>query len=211
MPAEYAIRYATGPDGSPAWNQLPGGSNDAFRFKTNTDVAEDLNDPIPIPSGGFNYSFWVSLTLYITGNPTYTQVDNIRHYSDGTIGWTLGTDGGLMVHQKSGENRDTGTHGLTDAQYFQSQGVAGASGDELTAANHSALIDATTPYVDLSGGAVYYYAGSPQIVDTTAYSGSPGPENTLHLVLQVKCDTAALGASQGLQTGETLTFLADEI
>jgi len=186
MAATYAVQYATGADGTPTWNALPGSGGTAFRFKTNTDVAVDLNDPIPIPAAGFNYSFWVSVSLNITG--TYTQVDNIRHYANSAIGWTYGTGGALNIN--------TTPAGLTDAQYEQSQGTVGTSGDELLA-NHTVVT------------AIGAIGTSPVVIDAGPYT-SP-PDQTDHIVMQTKVDTAANSASQGVQAAETLTWLVDEI
>ena len=197
MAATYTVKYGVGADGAGVtWTVLPGGGGTSFRFKTNTDTAEDLNDPIPIPSSGINYSFWVSVVLELGG--TYAQVDNIRHYSDATIGWTLGTAGGLFI------NDDASPSGLTDTDYDQSAGTAGTTG-------YNAIIAAPNGHGDVASMADIetFTAGSPQLIDSTAYI-SP-TETTLHLVMQVRVDEAANGAVQGLQSPETLTFLADEI
>lgn len=186
MAATYTVKYATGSDGSPTWNALPGSGGTAFRFKTNTDVAVNLSDPIPIPSSGFNYSYWVSLTLDLGGS--FTQVDNIRHYCDGGIGWATGTGGGLFIN--------TNPTGLADADYDQSQGTSGTTGDEC-AANHGG--------VTTMSSIASYTSGSPLTVDSTAYTSTG---NTKHIVLQVK---VADDATQGVQSSETLTWLADEI
>lgn len=186
MAATYAVNYATGADASPSWVALPGGSNDAFRFKTNTDVAVTLSDPIPIPTSGYNYSFWVSVSLKMTG--TYTQIDNIRHYANGAIGWTYGSGGALNIN--------TTPAGLTDAQYEQSQGTVGTSGDELQS-NHSVIT------------VVSAIGTSPVVIDAGPYTSSPDQSD--HIVMQTKVDTAVNGAVQGVQDPETLTWLVDEI
>lgn len=186
MAATYQPQYAVGGDGPPTWTDLPGGASPVLRFKTNTDVAVDLNDPIPIPSAGFNYSFWVSVSLEITG--TYSQVDNIRHYANGTIDWDYGTGGALNIN--------TTPAGLTDAQHEQSQGTVGVSGDELLA-NHSAVTVI---------GAI---GTTPVVIDVGPYTTSP--DQTDHICMQTKVDTAGNGAVQGVQSAETLTWLVDEI
>lgn len=186
MAATYAVQYATGSDASPAWNSLLGGSSNEMRFRTDTAITLDLTNPLPIPSAGFTYGFWVSLRLSFTG--TFTQIDNIRHYSDGDIGWNFGTSGGLFVNSVP--------TGLTDGQYILSTGNVGVSGNEC-AVNHANV----TTMTDIET----YTAGSPLIVDTTAYTGAGGSK---HITLQPKVDT---DATQGIQTAETLTWLADEI
>ncbi len=186
MAGIYKVQYATGVSGSPVWNDLLGGESNEMRFRTDTAITLDLTNPVPIPKAGFNYAFWVSLSLNFAG--TFTQVDNIRHYSDGAIGWNFGTGGGLFVNS-------TPT-GLTDAQYVQATGVVGTSGDEIVAnhANVSAVADVEV-----------YTSGSPLVVDTTIYTGVG---NSKHIALQPK---VATDATQGVQTAETLTWLVDEI
>lgn len=184
MAATYKVQYATGGDGPPTWADLPGGTS--FRFKTNTDVAENLDDPIPIPASDFNYSFWVSISLNMSGS--YTQIDNIRHYANTAIDWTYGNDGALNIN--------TNPPGLTDAQHEQSQGVVGTSGDELLT-NHSVVT------------AIGAITTSPVVIDAGPYN-APDDQSD-HIVMQVKVDTAANTAAQGLQDAETLTWLVDEI
>lgn len=190
MAATYKVQYGVGGDASPTWTDLPGGGGTSFRFKTNTDVVANLNNPIPIPNSGFNYAFWVSLSLNMTG--TYTQIDNIRHYCDGTINWTLGIGGGIFVNSVPA--------GLGDAQYEQSQGTIDVSGDELQSGHSviSAVVNIET-----------YTAGSPQVVDAGPYTTAPDQSD--HICIQPKVDTAANGAVQGIQPSETLVFLVDEI
>ncbi len=197
MAGIYASKYGTGADGLPTWNVLPGSGGTAFRFKTNTDVAVDLNNPIPIPTAGINFSFWVSVILEMTG--TYTQIDNIRHYSDGTINWTLGTSGGLFIN-----NTGAAPYGLADANYDQSAGTVGTTG-------YDAIIAAPNGHGSVTSmvSVATFTSGAPQLIDSTAYIAPP--DNSLHAVLQTRVDTAANGAVQGVQATETLTWLADEI
>ena len=53
------------------------------RFKTADDSTIDANDPIPIPGGGPNYSFWKHLYMRVTGG-TFTQINNVKFFTDGT-------------------------------------------------------------------------------------------------------------------------------
>ena len=197
MAGTYAVEYSTGgTNGSPSWTALPGGGGTSFRFHTSTSVSEDLTNPIPIPDAGFNYSFWVSITLHIAG--TYTQINNIRHYSDGTIGWNLGTGGQLSC---GNDDDGSGGKGISDANYRVPTGTQGTSGDEVVA-NH--------PTVDIAQNIESFTAGSPLTVDTTNY-GPNQDVRTKHIVLQPKVDTLANGALQGVTGSESLTWIADEI
>lgn len=47
------------------------------------------------------------------------------------------------------------------------------------------------------------------LVDSTAYTSEPS--TTKGVVMQLQIDTAANGASQGVQSTATMTFLTDEI
>ena len=180
MAATYAVEYSTGgTNGNPSWTALPGGGGTSFRFHTSTSVSEDLTNPIPIPDAGFNYSFWVSITLHIAG--TYTQVNNVRHYSDGTIGWNLGTGGQLSC---GNDDDGSGGKGISDANYRVPTGTQGTSGDEVVA-NHPT-------------------------VDTTNH-GPNADVRTKHIALQTKVDTLGNGAIQGVTGSESLTWIADEI
>lgn len=198
MVAAYSILYSTGgSNGSPSWTALPGGGGTSFRFHTSVSVAEDLVNPIPIPAAGFNYSFWVAIALHVTG--TYTQVNNIRQHSDGTISWNLGAAGALNVGSNSAGSNGLG---LTDAQYIVPSGTIGTSGDEIVA-NHATVDQAINIQT-------YNNATNALVLDTVNY----GPNATFdskHSCLQVKCSTVGDGALQGVQGSEQVTVLADEI
>jgi len=60
-----------------------------IRFKNADDAAVDLNDPLVVPTSGQEYSFEKWLRLAITGG-AFTQVDNLRAYSDGASGFGTG-------------------------------------------------------------------------------------------------------------------------
>src|SRR3989304_1653585 len=96
-----------------------------IRFHTaDTPDAIDTTNPVPIPSSSFNYSYWVHVALQFGG--TFTQLSNFRHYSDGTIGWTLGTNGELRRG-----NRDSGDDGCPKASYNLATGTIGTTGDSI--------------------------------------------------------------------------------
>src|SRR3972149_131692 len=61
-----------------------------IRFKTADDAVIDANNPIPIPTGSPNRSFWKHIYLQCTGG-TFTQIDNIKFFTVGTTGNELTT------------------------------------------------------------------------------------------------------------------------
>ncbi len=156
-----------------------------YRLHTADDNAQDLTNPIPI-SGSLKRSYWASIRLEFSG--TFSQIDNIRHFCDGTIGFTHGTSGALQACSTP--------EGVTDANYDQATGTPGDTGDEMVA-NHTNVSAKT----DIEN----HTSGSPATVDAGPYSSA---DNSNHVVLQQDVDT---DATLGLQTAETLTFRVDEI
>lgn len=153
--------------------------------------------PCIIPSASQNYSYWKHLYLDISG--TFTTVNNIRFYTDGAIGWTCGTGGGLYVGL-----RDTGDNGCPmDASYNVATGTEGTTGDWMddVTDGHTYYKDQTLTPVLASG----YTSGSTLLIDSTDYSVA---DESDAVVLQVQLET---DATQGTQADETLTFLYDEI
>jgi len=144
---------------------------------------QDLTTPIPI-AGVLKRSYWATIELEFSG--TFSQIGNIRHYCDGTIGFAHGTSGALQC----------ATAGVTRANYVQATGVSGDSGDEMVAnhTNVAAKADIET-----------YTTGSPLTVDSTDYTSADASDG---VVLQQDVDT---DATSGLQTAETLTWRVDEI
>jgi hypothetical protein len=76
-----------GTDGTPGTNtDISGLGPPNVRFKQADNATIDNQDPIPIPAAGTEYSYWKHLYLKVTAG-TFTQIDNIRTYSDGTDPW----------------------------------------------------------------------------------------------------------------------------
>jgi hypothetical protein len=169
------------------------------RLKTADDTTIDTVNPVPIPVAGFNYSYWKHVAINWGTSPT--SLTNIRHHSDGAIGWTFGT-GGLLNRG----NRDTGDKGCPKANYQQAtgaghtQGTTGAPIEDVT--NGHAYFNAQTVKVASVQGDT---SGAPALIDSTDYTTA---EDSHAVVLQVKVDT---DATQGDQANETLTWLYDEI
>lgn len=189
MAATVVVKEGNG--AGPTWT-----TKTAVRFCTADSHEPGTDNPIPIPEADNAYSYWKSIALDLSG--VFTKINNVRFYSDGTIGWNCGTGGGLFVGQ-----RDAGDHGCPTASYDQATGTEGTTGHEMK---------------DATNGHAYYKAQTAAIKDVaTCTSGSPitvdsgdhtSAEKTKHVVLQVK---VATDATQGEQTDETLTFKYDEI
>lgn len=186
MAATVNVQEANG--ATPTYNTVT-----APRFCTDDNYNPGSANPIPIPAAAFNYSFWKHLCLEFTG--TFTSCSNIRHYCDGTIGWTLGTAGEVRRG-----NRDTPPHGCPSGSYDQATGTVGTTGDDLE--THTYYSAQTVKTIDIEGDVV----GTPASIDDSTYT-TPG-DRSYFIVLQVKVDT---DATQGAQTAEQFTFLYDEI
>jgi hypothetical protein len=193
MVATVAVEYWNGgTDGSP--NKT---SASTFRFRSDDSPATiDNTNPLIVPDSGLNYSYWSHIALAISG--TFTEVSNIRFYSDGTINWTLGTDG--VVNRG---NRDSGDNGVAEADYEVATGTSGETGDAIDDGTngHSYYNGQTTPVSDVTSDT----SASPATIDSSTYSTS---SSTKAVVLQTIIDT---DATQGTQASETFTFLYDEI
>lgn len=97
---------------TPTWTTVTN-----VRFQTKDQYTNDFNYPLRIPSSGYYYSYWKSIALDLSG--TFTTINNVKHYSDETISWTLGTDGGVF----------RGDTGLADGSYDQATGTEGTTSD----------------------------------------------------------------------------------
>lgn len=194
MAAVVQIKEANGV--TPDWTVLPSG---AFRFCTTDAQAPALNYPLSIPASDFRYSYWKTFVLELSGS--FSKITNIKAYCDGAIGYTLGSGGGVFIGTK-----DEGDSGLAVGSYDQATGEEGVSGDWMDdeSDGHAVYKGAGYTINDITD----YTSGSPLDVDSTEYT-TPG--KTKCIVLQVKCDTVANGAEQGVQNAETFTWRYDEI
>lgn len=192
-----------GSDGTPSTkNQVDGvGVNDEtdVRFCTTDAYNPVATYPCIIPSADQNYSYWKHLYLNIATGTGFTTINNIRFYTDGAIGWTCGTGGGLYVGL-----RDAGDNGCPmDTEYDVATGTEGTTGDWMdhTTNGHGYYKDQLAIPVLAST----YTSGSTLVVDSSDYSVA---DESDAVVLQVQLET---DATQGTQADETLTFLYDEI
>jgi hypothetical protein len=127
------------------------------------------------------------------------KINNIRHYSDGTISWNYGTGGQLRRG-----NRDSGDKGCPmDTEYDVATGTEATTGDAIEdgSVGHGYFNGQSTKTANIASDTV----GSPATIDSTDHTTTG---KCKAVVLQVKVDT---NATQGEQTDETLTWKYDEI
>ena len=167
------------------------------RFKCADNATQDTNDPTKI-LGSINYSYWKHICLQFTG--TFTSIDNIRMYSDGTITWTYGTAGEVRIG-----HRDSDPIGCPVGNYDQPTGPGTGQGYDLevTGANGHAWYNAQT---NKSDPITDYTSSATALIDNSTYTTVN--DRCYFAVLQLKVDT---NATQGYQSTETLTWLYDEV
>ena len=196
MAASVTIKEANG--AGPAYTTVDDGANPA-RFCNADNNAPVLATPCVIATGGvgnLSYSFWKHFFLDLSGS--YTRINNVVFYCDGTIGWALGTAGEVRIGL-----RDAGDNGLATTDYDQSTGTT-STGDDMEngASGHAYYKGQGTPSADVSS----YVTGSALTIDSANHDGAA--EKTKGCVMQTKVDG---DATRGEQTDETFTFRFDEI
>ncbi len=173
------------------------------RLQTQDDFdITNLTHPIPIPAAGFNYSYWIHVYLKIENIQDATQINNILLWCDGAIGWTYGAGGELRIG-----HRDAGDLGCPmDGSYEVATGTISTTGHSIEdgANGHTYYNGQAVKTADIED----YPVGAKATIDSTNHVAAGKAKAA---VLQVKLDTAANGAVQGLQADETLTFSYDEI
>jgi hypothetical protein len=171
MVATVKVQQITGPSGSKTYSDITAST----RLQTKDQFApSDTNYPIPIPSSGFKYSYWASICLDLGG--TFAKINNVKFWSDGSIGWTFGTGGELRRGK-----RDSGDQCCPDASYQQAAGTEGDTGYPIEDATngHAYYKGQGTPTQNVNNDT----SGSKCQVDTTDYTSAG---KTKHIVLQVK-------------------------
>ncbi len=196
MVATVNVQQAVGgSDGSPgSYNTIATNT----RLQTKDQFAPaDTSYPIPIPTSGFKYSYWIHICLDLSG--TFTKINNVRFYSDGTIGWNFGTGGELRRG-----NRDSGDHGCPmPTEYDVATGTEGDTGHstEDGTDGHGFYNVQSTPTASVANDS----EASPALIDST---DNTSVGKTKAVVLQCK---VAPDATQGEQADESLSFKYDEI
>ncbi len=160
----------------------------SVRFKNADDANVDLVNPLVVPGSGQEYSYEKWLRLEITDAGGFTQIDNLRAYSDGANGFGAGVKlwyavaGGFMQPVVPSEASDP-----------PQSAAAGSPVENMT----DLFTSSSGSPIDLDG------INSGPFTD-----GSPAEEIGDFLVLVMEVEP---GASQGVLTAETLTFAFDEI
>lgn len=159
-----------------------------IRFKNADDANVDLNDPLVVPSSGQEYSYEKWLRARITDMADATQISNLRAYTDGSSGFGAGVKLWAAI---------CGSF---------SQPVIPAEGNDPP--NFEGNGSPSEAMTDAFG----YTSGSPADLDGINAgpwaAGSPEEDIGDFLVLVMEVET---GASNGVLSGETLTFAYDEI
>lgn len=174
------------------WNGASGTKTDktsgTIRFKNADNATVDVNDPLQVPGSGRDYSFEKWLRLSIADAGGFTQIGNLRAYSDGANGFGSGVK---LWYAVAGAYRQPAVPSESDDP---PQGDFGGSPLE--------------PMLDFFGTG----QGSPVDLDGINAGpftdGSPVEDIGDFLVLVMEVEPAA---SNGVLSTETLTFAYDEI
>jgi len=156
--------------------------------------------PCVIPAAGTYYSYWKHICLNLAGS--FTQINNVRIYTDGSLGWTLGTGGQVIIGQRDDPEGDGG-HGCPVGSYEIATGTQGTTGYQLK--------DGTNghDYYKSEAAAVAslfsFTSGSPCTIDSANHTSA---EDTKAAVIQGEIKT---DATQGTMAAETVTLVYDEI
>jgi len=156
-----------------------------LRFKLADDNTQDTNNPCVKPAAGTNYSAWKAICLYCAGTAPDNDIDNIKIYTDGTLGWT-----GCTV--------EVGDEDVALASYDQATG-SGDSWDIMT--DHTSITGTSSLFA--------YTSGSTRAVAEEAAWSTPGTNEpiTKQIILQLNVGSTAVG---GNQAAETITWMYDE-
>ena len=158
------------------------------RFKNANNATVDLIDPLVVPGSGQEYSFEKWLRLQITDAGGFTQIDNLRAYSDGTNSFGTGIKAWYAV---------TGT--------FMDPVIPNEASDPpQSAAAGSPQENMTDFFTSTSGSPIDMDANN----SGPFSDGSPAEHIGDFLVLVMEVETTA---SNGVLSTETLTIAYDEI
>jgi len=168
------------------------------RLSTSDSNNPGTANPIPIAESGLTFSYWMSLQLTIDAMNDATLLNNHKFYSDGAIGWNLGTGGKLVIGL-----RDSGDNGCPSGSYDQATGDEGVTGDDMEDdTDGHAYYKGQDPETGLVSA---YTSGAPLLIDSADHSGAEAFD---HVVIQCVVDD---DATRGAQVAETLTFVYDEV
>lgn len=198
MVATVNVQEVTGAAGSKTYTTISDRVRLFTKDQATNQVTPQTDYPVPIPAAGLNYSYWKHVCLDIAGSGF--SITNIRHYSDGDVGWNFGTSGAL-----NRGNKDAGDHGCPTASYEQALGTEGTTGYPIDDAGdgHDYYNGETVGVANVDADT----STTPATIDSTTHTSA---EKSYMICLQVVVDTAANGAIQGTQTAETMTWKYDE-
>ena len=186
MVAVIEINRLTGPSGTIVESQITG-----INTRANAEDAQSTNDtanPIEIPSGADNFSYWVNTQLDATMAPD-NLIDNLEWFTDGSN--TYGTGVTCVVAQAA------------RASYTEAPGTPGVSGTVLTDANYSGgTLTPATPtdaFAEVTGAPL-------AVTGSTTTTGEFGNI----VVYQVTVDNTATPGDHPPSTPETFTWRYDE-
>jgi hypothetical protein len=159
-----------------------------IRFKNANNATVDLSDPLIVPGAGQEYSFEKWIRLQITDAGGFTQISNLRGYSDGANGFGTGVKCWYAL---------TGT--------FDTPVVPNEANDPPQSSAVGSPQENMSDFFGLTSGA----PGDMDAINTGPFTdGSPAEHIGDFLVLVMEVETTA---SNGVTPTETLTCAYDEI
>ena len=180
-----------GTDAAPGTEQdVTGLGPPMVRMKQADNATIDNLNPVPVPTAGTNYSYWKHIYFEASAG-TWTQIDNVKIYTDGT---GFGTGITLNV----GDQNPTKTS-VSNAGYEVADGADDMVGGTP---NHSLITTKTSLFT--------YTTGSPRSC-TISEAGSiidAIGESTNYIVIQIEVITTA---TAGDLVDENITWRYDEI
>ncbi len=186
MAATVTIRRWTGTAAAPVKTDV---TAIVSRYSTSDNhYTSGTTNPIPVPSTGTNYSYWVSYRLSIDVTPV-TTVNNLKFYTDGASSSPAGV---TWLCQSANVGADAG--------YREATGTIGTTGLVLDATNHTGLTAAPVdPFT--------FTAASPKTLTGTMSNPTTGDVGDF---VVVQMGVASTVASTGAVTAETFSFVFDE-
>jgi hypothetical protein len=177
MAADIDIYRLTGTAATPTYTSIIGAST---RMSTSDSATPAATNPLPIPSSGSNYTYWVTTQLYAACAPD-NSINNVKWYTDSSN--TFGTGLNALVTAAS--------------SYVQATGTSGSSGVLLGTGCHLGACAASD---------FFLYTSSCKL-PVAGSIGSTTGSFADRVVYQVRADTTA---SPGNSGEETLTWEYDE-
>lgn len=179
MAATVTVRRWTGASGGPTKTDVTSATT---RASTSDNPVPGAANPIPIPTSGAKYSYWLSTRLSADTSPAGT-INNLRWFSDGSNNYGTGVT----------------AVGQSATSYVEATGTPGDTGTELTTGNHAGLSGAP---VDVFG----FTSGSPKALTGSIDNPDTGDFGDF-VVMQI---VVAATAGPGPLTAEQFTFRYDE-